>query len=150
MLQIKTINLGNDEEINFFIAAHHVIQQGVTVKDDKVVIMFDDSFFEERDRTMLLNMNAGSFRRQIVEKDIECRFFSEAVNAGKGNQIVTIPQGQGMPGRAMSIEEASNNSNKDKESLMAQLYVVEEMLKEKAPKAETPKIFGKKKYANKD
>lgn len=151
MLQIKTFAHESDSEVNQFLFEHHVVQQGVNIKDDRIVVLYDDSFFEDRDRTALLNMNAGAFRRQIVEKTIEYRIFKEAVSAGKGSKVVTIGQGQGMPGRQMTMDEAFDSSKKDIEALEAQLYIVEQMLTEKPIKATgAVKVFGKKKYANKD
>lgn len=129
MLQIKTFGLDKDKEANEFIKNHRLIENGVQVRDNCIVVLYDESdHFDEKSREIALIMKLSGAEANLLAGEIEKEFFDLMEAGGKMS-----PESIQAKGKNLATIEA----------VEAQIFILKKKLGRDAGE---PSVFGKKQY----
>lgn len=133
MLQIHTFDLTKKgaEEANDFIKTVRLIENGVQVRDNCIVILHDNAVsFDEKSREVALISKLAQAEGALLATEIENDFY---VLMEQGNKLTA----EGVESRAKNLS--------NKAGLEAQIYIIKNKLGRDAGQ---PVLFGKKQYGS--
>lgn len=120
------------EDANKFIVDHRLIENGVQVREDAIIVLYDNSTgFDEKSREVALIMKLSSAEANLLAGEIEKEFF-DLMEAGGKMEPETI--------------QAREKNLATVEAVKAQIFVLKQKLGRDPGE---PSIFGKKQYKSK-
>lgn len=129
MLQIQVFGLDKSEDANAFIKTVRLIENGVQVREDCIVILYDNAnSFDAKSREVALVSKLAQAEGALLATEIEDEYYT------------LIEQG----GKVTSEVLASKQKNlENKSGLEAQIFILKKKL---GRDPGTPVLFGKKQY----
>lgn len=147
-MQVKIFSISaKDSEINDFLDAHQVIENGIVVREDHIVILYLKPVSEEDEKVKKLQNTLKFFRDQYVGESVNHAYYLKLEMAGKGSMTlqkeIQTPMGPQLTQSTVSQELTKAKASV--ESLKVQIVALEEMIVEppSAPTiADKPRAFG--------
>ena len=134
MIQVKCFGLNEDKEANDFIKTKRLIENGVQIRDNVIVILYDDaSHFDEKSREVLLIQTLASAEAKLLE----CQVLKEQFE---------LAEASGTPNNPKFDEDKRQNQFLLDWST-ARIYVVKKLM---GLETHGMSVFGKKQYTAKE
>lgn len=134
MIQVKTFELSEkgSDAANEFIKGKRLIENGVQIRDNAIIVLFDNSEeFDEKSKEVALIMQLSKAEANLMGSEIQEEYYTLAEAGGKMTEEMLVQRGQ-------------NRGQVD--GLKAQVYILKKRLNREVGE---PSIFGKKQYKDK-
>lgn len=155
-MQVKIFPItAPDQEVNDFLSGHSVVENGIIVRENQIIILYQPEVPEEESKLKKLNNTLKFFREQFIGESINYAYYLKLEMLGKGDmqlgKQVDTPMG---PQTVKStVSQELTQARATVESLKVQILTLEEMIATPPTvptAADEPKVFNQKQYTKKD
>lgn len=148
-MQVKIFQIDSPEkDINDFLDAHKVVENGIVVREGQIVVLYMKDQTEEEAKMQKLKNTLTFFREQFVGESINHAYYLKLEMLGKGTmqlrKEVQTPMGPSQVNTTVAQESAAVKTSV--ESLKVQILTLEEMIQNPPVLEEELRVFNQKQY----